>query len=209
MKNVPKIRFKGFTDAWEQRKLRDITDRVSRKNSNLDTTLPLTISAEHGLIDQRLFFDKRIASKDLSGYYLINKGEFAYNKSTSVNAKWGTIKRLDNYKNGALSTLYIIFKIGNLNLISSDFIVSYYETTNWYKGIRAIACEGARNHGLLNISPDDFFKTKISIPTTFKEQHLIGSLFCKINNLISLHQRKYEEFKKVKQYLLHNMFPQE
>ena len=99
----PKIRFKGFTDDWEQRKLGDIVERITRKNENLESILPLTISAQYGLIDQNEFFDKRIASKDVSGYYLIRKGEFAYNKSTSSDAPWGAIKRLDRYESGVLS----------------------------------------------------------------------------------------------------------
>ena len=109
---VPEIRFNGFTHDWEQRKLGDLVDRVTRKNQDLVSELPLTISAQYGLIDQNEFFDKRVASKDVSGYYLIENGEFAYNKSTSTDAPWGAIKRLDRYENGVLSTLYIVFGMG-------------------------------------------------------------------------------------------------
>ena len=98
--------------VWEQRKLGDLVDRVTRKNQDLVSELPLTISAQYGLIDQNEFFDKRVASKDVSGYYLIENGEFAYNKSTSTDAPWGAIKRLDRYENGVLSTLYIVFGMG-------------------------------------------------------------------------------------------------
>ena len=111
----PEIRFKGYTDEWEQRKLGDLVDRVTRKNQDLVSELPLTISAQYGLIDQNEFFDKRVASKDVSGYYLIENGEFAYNKSTSTDAPWGAIKRLDRYENGVLSTLYIVFGIKENN----------------------------------------------------------------------------------------------
>ena len=100
----PKIRFKGYQEDWEQRKLVDLVDRVTRKNQDLVSELPLTISAQYGLIDQNEFFDKRVASKDVSGYYLIENGEFAYNKSTSTDAPWGAIKRLDRYKNCLLYT---------------------------------------------------------------------------------------------------------
>ena len=96
---TPKLRFSGYTDDWEQRKLGDLVDRVTRKNQDLVSELPLTISAQYGLIDQNEFFDKRVASKDVSGYYLIENGEFAYNKSTSTDAPWGAIKRLDRYEN--------------------------------------------------------------------------------------------------------------
>ena len=80
----PEIRFKGFTDSWEQRKLGDVVNRVTRKNQDLVSELPLTISAQYGLIDQNEFFDKRVASKDVSGYYLIENGEFAYNKLSLI-----------------------------------------------------------------------------------------------------------------------------
>ena len=96
---------------WEQHKLGDLVERVTRKNQDLESELPLTISAQYGLIDQNEFFDKRIASKDVSRYYLVKNGEFAYNKSTSGDAPWGAIKRLDRYDMGVLSTLYIIFAI--------------------------------------------------------------------------------------------------
>lgn len=204
--NVPEIRFSNFTDTWEQRKLGDIVDRVTRKNTDLISNMPLTISAQYGLIDQSQFFDKRVASKDISGYYLINNGEFAYNKSTSVDAPWGAIKRLNRYENGVLSTLYIVFKIKNNNDVNSDFLVSYYDTNIWHKGISGIATEGARNHGLLNISPNDFFLTRLFIPRTINEQKQIGSLFSKLDHLITLHQSKCDKLKEVKKYMLQNMF---
>ena len=187
---VPEIRFAGFTDAWEQRKLEDLVDRVTRKNQDLVSELPLTISAQYGLIDQNEFFDKRVASKDVSGYYLIENGEFAYNKSTSTDAPWGAVKRLDRYENGVLSTLYIVFGIKKNNPVDSDFLVSYYSTNLWHKGIHEIAAEGARNHGLLNIAPADFFETELTIPQDIEEQKKIGKYFEELERLITLHQRK-------------------
>ena len=187
---VPEIRFEGFTDDWEQRKLGEIVERVTRKNQDLVSELPLTISAQYGLIDQNEFFDKRVASKDVSGYYLIYNGEFAYNKSTSSDAPWGAIKRLDRYEKGVLSTLYIVFKIRDESVTSSDFLVTYYDTSNWHKDVQAIAAEGARNHGLLNISPADFFKTELMLPQDIEEQRKIGDYFKSLNALITLHHRK-------------------
>lgn len=180
--------------TWEQRKLGDLVDRVTRKNQDLVSELPLTISAQYGLIDQNEFFDKRVASKDVSGYYLIENGEFAYNKSTSTGAPWGTIKRLDRYENGVLSTLYIVFGIKENNHVDSDFLVSYYSTNLWHKGIHEIAAEGARNHGLLNIAPADFFETQMMIPQDIEEQKKIGKYFEEIERLITLHQRKCYRF---------------
>lgn len=192
---VPKIRFSGFTGDWEQRKLGHIVGRVTRKNKDLVSNLPLTISAQYGLIDQNEFFDKRIASKDVSNYYLIHKGEFAYNKSTSTDAPWGAIKRLDRYENGVLSTLYIIFRILDENQVDSDYLASYYNTALWYKSIRMIAAEGARNHGLLNIAPDDFFETTLMIPRDIAEQKKIGAYLKNLDDLITLHQRKLNLWK--------------
>ena len=185
-----------------------MVDRVTRKNQDLVSELPLTISAQYGLIDQNEFFDKRVASKDVSGYYLIENGEFAYNKSTSTDAPWGAIKRLDRYKNGVLSTLYIVFGIKENNPVDSDFLVSYYSTNLWHKGIHEIAAEGARNHGLLNIAPADFFETKLMIPQDIEEQKKIGKYFEELERLITLHQRKCEETKTLKKYMLQKMFPQ-
>ena len=176
---------------WEQRKLGKLVDRVTRKNQDLVSELPLTISAQYGLIDQNEFFDKRVASKDVSGYYLIENGEFAYNKSTSTDAPWGAVKRLDRYENGVLSTLYIVFGIKENNLVDSDFLVSYYSTNLWHKGIHEIAAEGARNHGLLNIAPADFFETELTMPQDIEEQKKIGKYFEELERLITLHHRKY------------------
>jgi len=203
---TPKIRFLGFTKDWEQRKLGEIAERIVRKNEKLESTLPLTISAQYGLIDQNEFFDKRIASKDVRGYYLIKKGEFAYNKSTSVDAPLGAIKRLDKYKNGVLSTLYIIFKVIDDTSTSSDYLVAYYATDLWHRGIQSIAAEGARNHGLLNIAPNDFFETMLSIPLNISEQKKVGDFFISLDHLITLHQSKLDKLQKIKKSMLESMF---
>ena len=197
---VPEIRFSGFTGDWKQRKLGEIVNRITRKNSKLISELPLTISAQQGLIDQNEFFDKRVASKDVSGYYLIKNGEFAYNRSTSNDAPWGAIKRLDRYENGVLSTLYIVFEIKDETLVNSDFLVAYYNTNLWHKGIHEIAAEGARNHGLLNIAPTDFFKTKLKLPADIEEQQEIGEYFKKIDSLITFHHRKLNILNKICRY---------
>ena len=168
----------------------NIVERVTRKNQDIESELPLTISAQYGLIDQNEFFDKRIASKDVSGYYLVKKGEFAYNKSTSSDAPWGAVKRLDRYDMGVLSTLYIVFSIVDQNKTDSDYLVTYYDTNLWYKGVQAVAAEGARNHGLLNISADDFLETALFLPQDIEEQKLIGNFFKQLNTIITLHQRE-------------------
>ena len=203
-KKSPQLRFEGFTDDWEQRKLKDIVNRVTRKNKNLESTLPLTISAQYGLVDQITFFNKQIASKDMSGYYLLQKGEFAYNKSYSKDFPWGAIKRLNMYDEGVLSTLYIAFLPFKVN---SDFLVSYYETDGWHKEVAIRAAEGARNHGLLNITAVDFFDTGLMIPPNNDEQQEIGGFFIELDHTITLHQRKLDLLKEQKKGFLQKMFP--
>ena len=200
----PEIRFKGFTDAWEQRKLGQFTARVIRKNGG-QSDLPLTISAQDGLVDQRKYFNRQVASRDMSNYYLIKKGEFAYNKSYSEGYPFGAVKRLDYYDIGALSTLYILFEITDKN-ISSDFIVSYYMTHLWYREISKRAAEGARNHGLLNISTEDFFDSELNIPNSIEEQVKIGNFIKEFDKFITLHQRKLDKLQEVKKGLLQKMF---
>ena len=208
-KKTPAIRFKGFTDEWEQRKLEDIAERIIRKNTNLESTLPLTISAQYGLIDQSEFFNKRIASKDISVYYLLKKGEFAYNKSTSADAPFGAIKKLDRYNSGVLSTLYILFRIRDERKIDSNYISAYYDTVIWHKDIQNIAAEGARNHGLLNIAPKDFFETKLQLPSALLEQTKIGDYFRILNYLIAINQRKLTKLQLLKKSMLTKMFPKD
>lgn len=202
----PEIRFSGFTDPWEQCKLRDVAKRVTRKNENMESTLPLTISAQYGLVDQYTFFNNRVASKDVSGYYLIKNGEFAYNKSYSDGYPWGAIKRLERYEMGVLSTLYIVFEIDK-EKVDSQYLATFYDTNLWHKDVSNRAAEGARNHGLLNIAPNDFFDTEVKMPQSIEEQNKIGEYFNQFDNLITLHQRKRDELKNFKTFMLQNMFP--
>ncbi|KXT79398.1 Type I restriction-modification system, specificity subunit S [Streptococcus sp. DD11] len=187
-----KHRFPEFTDAdaWEQRRLGEVAERVTRKNKELLSTLPLTISAQDGLIDQNEFFNKTVASRDVSGYYLVKNGEFAYNKSYSNGYPWGAVKRLDRYDMGVLSTLYIVFKPTDVN---SDFLATYYDTTRWYSEVSRHAAEGARNHGLLNIAATDFFKTELLLPKDEKEQQQIADFFQTLDATIASHQRKHSQ----------------
>ena len=159
------------------------TERVMRKNKNNKSKLPLTISAQYGLVDQITFFNKVIASTDMSNYDLLKKGEFAYNKSYSSDYPWGAIKRLDNYERGALSSLYICF--APQDNVVSDFILQYFESPKWHKGVSEIAVEGARNHGLLNVSVQDFFHTYHYVPKDKKEQIKIAKLLMLLDERIA------------------------
>ena len=207
MAKKPNIRFAGFEDDWEQRKLGEVCVRVTRKNKNNESDLPLTIASQYGLIDQRDFFNKVIAAKDMSNYYLLKKGEFAYNKSYSKGFDYGSIKRLNVYEQGCLSTLYICFSI-ETDEVDSDYLECFFDTLSWYHDVSAICAEGARNHGLLNVDVKAFFKdVNIEMPSQIQEQRKISVFINTIDHLITLHQRKCDELKKVKKFMLQKMFP--
>ena len=206
---VPAIRFAGFTDAWEQRKLGELVERVVRKNMNNESSLPLTISSQYGLVDQITYFNNRVASRDVSNYYLVLNGEFAYNKSTSDGFPFGAVKRLDLYEKGVLSTLYIVFSIKDLGKIDSDFLTVFFDTDRWHKGVSERAAEGARNHGLLNIPAEDFLDIDICVPKSKPEQTTIGTFIRNLDHLITLHQCKYSRLCNIKKSMLERMFPKE
>ena len=207
--NIPKIRFPSFTDPWEQRKLEEICERVVRKNKNNESDLPLTIASQYGLIDQRDFFNKVVAAKDMSNYYLLKKGEFAYNKSYSNGFDYGSIKRLNAYEQGCLSTLYICFALHSED-VDSDYLEAYFETLQWYGDVSQICAEGARNHGLLNVDTKAFFENvSIYLPQEKAEQKKISSFLNYLDNLITLHQRKIDAMKEYKKGMLQKLFPRD
>ena len=201
--NVPNLRFPEFEGEWEKKRLGDFTERVKRKNKYNLSKLPLTISAKYGLVDQITFFNKIVASTDMSNYYLLKKGEFAYNKSYSNDYPWGAIKRLDNYEQGVLSALYICF--ATQDNVESDFILQYFESPKWHKSVSEIAVEGARNHGLLNISVQDFFQTYHYVPKEKKEQTKIATLLYLIDERISTQNKIIEDLKKLKCAIIENV----
>ena len=181
----------------------DFAERVTRKNSNNETDLPLTISSKDGLVDQISYFNKTVASKDMSGYYLLRNGEYAYNKSYSVGYDFGSIKRLDRYPMGALSTLYICFA---LKKHDTDFIKVYFDSLKWYKEIYMISAEGARNHGLLNVPTDEFFATKHYLPENTTEQRKIADFLIALDRRIDAQQSLVVNLKKYKRGLLNQIF---
>ena len=181
----------------------DFAERVTRKNSNNETDLPLTISSKDGLVDQISYFNKTVASKDMSGYYLLRNGEYAYNKSYSVGYDFGSIKRLDRYPMGALSTLYICFA---LKKHDTDFIKVYFDSLKWYKEIYMISAEGARNHGLLNVPTDEFFATKHYLPENTAEQRKIADFLIALDRRIDAQQSLVDALKKYKRGLLNQIF---
>ena len=200
----PMCRIEGFEQALSTYKMSDFSSRIATKNKDSKCSLVLTIAAQYGLVNQESFFNKSVASENLAGYYLLHKGEFAYNRSYSAGYDWGAVKRLHNYDVGVLSTLYICFKI-NESIVDSDYLAYYFESTKWHRGLSDIAGEGARNHGLLNVSITDYFNTKHRFPV-IEEQKAIAKML----NAITEKERKAtmleECYQKQKQYLLCQMF---
>jgi type I restriction enzyme S subunit len=201
--NVPPLRFPEFSDKWERIPLNQLVDRVTRKNKNEESKIALTISAQYGLVDQESFFNNKVASADLSHYYLLYNGEYAYNKSYSANYPWGATKRLNLYDKGAVSTLYICFR--PKDSVDSDFIGHYFESSKWHKGVSEIAVEGARNHGLLNIGVKDYFETTHFIPS-LPEQKKIAALLNLIEERIATQNKIIEDLKKLKSAISVQLF---
>ena len=200
---VPTLRFAEYTDEWHKYALSDFVTRITRRNKNNESSLPLTISAQYGLVDQITFFNKTVASVDLSGYYLLYNGDFAYNKSYSNDYAWGAVKRLDKYEKGCLSSLYFVFR--PTDKVDSDYLTHYFETSKWHKGISDIAGEGARNHGLLNMAVDDYFATKHYLPSS-SEQKKIACFLNLITKRIEIQNKIISDLKVLKKELCNKVF---
>lgn len=209
---APKLRFKADDGsefpAWEKKTLGDIVERVTRKNRDNQTDVPLTISSLDGLVDQRDYFKKTVASKDMSGYFLLQNGEFAYNKSYSVGFDYGSIKRLDKCPCGALSTLYICFGLKSNVDIDSDYLTHYFDSQKWNSEVAAICAEGARNHGLLNVSTSDFFDINIMSPS-LPEQRKIADLLSAVDAVIAAQQAEVDAWEQRKKGVMQKLFSQE
>ena len=202
--SAPRKRIKGFYSDWQKVHLKDICSRVSQKNTNGRCDLVLTIAAKYGLVSQLDFFNKSVASESLDGYYLLQKGDFAYNKSYSSEYTCGAVKRLERYEEGVLSPLYICFR-PDPSKVDSDFLTYYFESKKWHREIMDISVEGVRNHGLLNISVVDYFNTIHRIPN-IEEQRAIAKVVKTIIHRISSEQTILDCYVKQRTFLLRQMF---
>lgn len=202
-----KLRFKDENGKnfpeWEKKKFDSIFKRVTTKNIENNPNV-LTISAQYGLINQQDFFNKSVSASDVTGYYLIKKGDFAYNKSYSKGYPMGAIKPLKKYEKGVVSTLYICFNIKDNSNV--DFYEHYFESGKINKQIHKIAQEGARNHGLLNLSVVEFFMDIEILKPHNKEQEKIASFLNEISKQIALINEQLEETRTFKKALLNKMF---
>ena len=189
---------------WQKYKLSDFATRVTRKNGG-QSDIPLTISAQYGLIDQRDFFSKTVASADMSGYYLLRSGEYAYNRSTSNDYPFGSIKRLELYPMGAVSTLYLCFRVKD-DIVLSDLAKWYFESSQWHRGVNEICAEGARNHGLLNVPTDGFFNTVHTLPSDPEEQLAIASYLSLFQARLDSAQAVLEKLLRIRSGLMQRLF---
>ena len=197
-----KSEFKNLPSGWKAVRLKEISSRITRKNQDNKCQNVLTISAQSGLISQTDFFNKQVASKDLSSYILLKKGDFAYNKSYSAGYSFGAFKRLNFYDEGVVSPLYIYFKFNDD--ICSDFFEFYFDGGQANRQIKDIVQEGARNHGLLNLSIDDFFNIKICTPP-LDEQKKIAEILSTWDEAINLTINLIENKKRFKKALMQNL----
>lgn len=199
----PELRFPGFTDAWEQRKLSDISTKVTTKNVDVHYTETLTNSAEQGIISQVDFFDKEISNKDnINGYYIVDNNDFIYNPRISTLAPVGPINRNKLNRTGIMSPLYTVFRSSNVDL---GFLEWYFQSSHWHRYMKLNGDSGARADRIA-IKDSTFFEMPIKIPVNIKEQVLIGETLEKFNQYITLHQRKLEHLKLQKKALLQQMF---
>ena len=198
----PEIRFAGFTDAWEQRKLGEIAERVQGNDGRMNLPI-LTISAANGWMSQEDRFSGNIAGKEQGNYTLLHKGELSYNHGNSKLAKYGTVFSLEAYKEALVPRVYHSFKTTGGN---SNFIEYYFATKLLDKELAKLISSGARMDGLLNIGFKEFMGINLKLPL-YSEQVKIAEYLRNLDHLITLHQRKCDKLKLIKKFMLQNMFP--
>ena len=200
---TPLIRFKGFSDDWEQRKLGEVGKKLTEKNLDLDIQETFTNSAEFGIISQRDFFDHDISNaENIGGYYVVKNDDFVYNPRISVTAPVGPVNRNKLGRSGVMSPLYTVFRTHNIDTLYLEW---FFKSSYWHSFMYLNGDSGARADRF-SIKDNVFFDMPIPYPQ-LPEQQKIGSYFQSLDNLITLHQRKCESLKKVKKSMLQKMFP--
>ncbi len=193
----PKIRFKGFTKDWEQRKLGDVCSRVQGNDGRMK--LPtLTISAGNGWMRQEDRFSGNIAGNEQKNYTLLHTGELSYNHGNSKLAKYGAVFSLRNYEEALVPRVYHSFRVEEG---CADYIEYYFATKLPDRELRKLISSGARMDGLLNIGYDEFMGIKMMFPS-IKEQNEIATYFRSLDHLITLHQRQTDFYKKPNFYFI-------
>jgi len=198
-----KKRLTGFTDEWKESKLSDSFVRVTRKNTEVCTNV-VTISAQRGFVRQTDFFNKSIASETLDNYFLVHHGEYCYNKSYSNGYPWGATKRLNDFDKAVVTTLYICFGIRDPKMTDGEFFEQFFEANSLDRGLTRIAHEGGRAHGLLNVTPSDFFSLSITVPN-FDEQTAISKVLQAADKEITLLKTKTEKLREQKKGMMQQL----
>lgn len=198
-----KKRLPGFNGKWKHIKLGNIAERVTRKNEE-DNKNVVTISAQRGFVVQTDFFNKSVASETLDNYFLIYKDEFCYNKSYSNGYPMGAIKRLNTFDKAVVTTLYICFRLKDKTSTNINFFEQYCESGILNKELVKVANEGGRAHGLLNVTPADFFNMHISIPD-IDEQNAIASVLVNADEEIQLANKKLANLQSQKRGLMQQL----
>ncbi len=198
-----KKRLPGFSGEWKRIKLDNIAERVTRKNED-DNRNVVTISAQRGFVVQTDFFNKSVASETLDNYFLVHKDEFCYNKSYSNGYPMGAIKRLKTFDKAVVTTLYICFRLKDKTSANIDFFEQYCESGIFNKELVKVANEGGRAHGLLNVTPSDFFNMHMSIPD-IDEQNAIASVLVNAHKEIELANDKLVNLQSQKQGLMQQL----
>ncbi|PWU69951.1 restriction endonuclease subunit S [Gracilibacillus dipsosauri] len=201
--NFKKTPFGFVPPNWSLNPLHSIVERVTEKNENRSENV-LTISARDGLVNQKDYFNKSVASKNLSKYFYLRKGDFAYNKSYSKGYPYGVIKMLEKYPVGVVSTLYICFRNKKKD-VNNEFLKYLFESSLWYNEVRMIAKEGGRAHGLLNIGVKEFFDIMLPFPT-IKEQQKIAAILTSVDEAIEKTEQIIEQTETVKKGLMQQLF---
>ena len=200
--NVPEIRFSGFTDPWEQRKLSEIADKVTEKNAGLQYIETFTNSAEFGIISQRDFFDHDIAKmSSLGGYYIVRNEDFVYNPRISTSAPVGPINRNKLGRIGVMSPLYTVFRPHD---VDTTYLEYFFKSKYWHSFMNFNGDSGARSDRF-SIKDSVFFEMPIPLPY-IEEQRKIGEHLTQLDNLITLHQRELEKLQNIKKSMLEKMF---
>ena len=195
-----KKRLKGFSGEWKNIKLGSVADRITRKNEE-DNKNVVTISAQRGFVVQTDFFNKSVASEILDNYFLVHKNEFCYNKSYSNGYPMGAIKRLKSFDKAVVTTLYICFRLKEKTRTNIDFFEQYCESGLLNKELVKVANEGSRAHGLLNVTPADFFNMHMSVPS-IEEQAAIASVLVNVDQEIELANKKLARLQEEKKGLM-------
>jgi type I restriction enzyme S subunit len=198
-----RTRLSGFTTPWQKVKLGEICKRVTRRNEENNQNV-MTISAQKGFVSQTDFFNKSVASSTLDNYYLVLKDEFCYNKSYSNGYPMGAIKRLKEADKAVVTTLYICFSITDKQKLSIDFFEQYCENGEFNQGLMKIANEGGRAHGLLNVTPTDFFSLVMLLPT-LPEQKAIAEVLTTADDEIATHRKKLDALHLQKRGLMQQL----